>query len=339
MADTGVVRAVAAGAVALLLATSPAAAQAPEPLISEVNAVCVASRQAILQGGTATVRLREGGRAIQVQRYDAGARRLSDSGWPSVTVAGVGTYDRSGFVLDGRLRKAQVAQAARYLDLRIRPWVLTRGQYGVIADSTFEAFLRSDLLAPDRYIDLDSTTVPAQPERCASHVLSDPKASATRSSEGTETVYTLSYRLRGEGIRIRTELVARDGLFVTGTLRMRGMTRLDNVIAWTYAPQRVALPEGAVPQRQWIRATDAAALEMDLRLLAGSIPGRTVTAVRRAARKALPSANRGHVVKLRLREVPGGALLSGRNPYTGALVAFEIRPGQPARRVSVAQGQ
>jgi hypothetical protein len=226
-----------------------------------------------------------------------------------------------------------VTQAARYLGLRTRPWVLTRRQYGVIADATFEAFLRSDLLAPDRFIDLDSTTVPAQPQRCAAHVLSDSGATVTSTVEGTRTTFALSYRLRAEGIRVQTSLVAESGRFVSGSLRMRGATRLDNVIAWSYGPQRVRIPGGAVPQRRWIRATDAAALVTDLRMLAGSIPGRTVTAVRRAARRALPTANRGHQVKLRMRPVPGGAILYGRNPYTGEVVEFEVGPRQPARRV------
>lgn len=331
MPDTGTVKAVVAG-VALALVPVPAAADTPADLVAQINQLCVASRNAILQGGTATIRLR-GGKVLQQQRYDARAGRLSDSGWPSVTAAGTGTFDRSGFVLDGRLRKAQVAQAAKYLGFKERPWVLTRKQYGVIADKTFEAFLRSDLLAPDRYIDLDSTMVPAQPQRCASHVLNDTKATVASTTDGTQTTYSLSYRLASERIKVSTTLVAQDGRFISGTLQMGGATDIDNVITWTYGPQQVAVPKRVVAQRQWIKATDAAALQMDLRYLAGSIPGRTVGAVRKAARKALPIANRGHVVRFKARDTSGGIVLFGRNPYTKAVVAFEVRPGQPARRV------
>jgi hypothetical protein len=320
----------------LTVTASPAFAAPSESLVAEINALCVASRTAMLQGGTATVRPSPLQPPLQVQRYDAAAGRLSDSGWPAVTVAGVGTYDRSGFVLDGRLRRGQVEQAARYLGLPARPWVLTRRQYGVIADRTFDAFLRSDLLAPDRYIDLDSTTVPAQPQRCAAHVLRDRGATVTSAVEGARTTYSLTYRLRDEGIRVRTSLVAEGGRFVAGTLRMRGATRIDNSITWTYGPQSVRVPRGALPQRKWIRATDAAALAMDLRMLARSIPGRSVAGVRRAVRAALPLANRGHVVKLRMRPVAGGAVLFGRNPFTGEVIAYEVRPGQQARRLGSA---
>lgn len=331
MPDTGGVKAVVAG---VLLALLPAPAHAaPSDLIAEINALCVASRDAILQGGTATIRLRDGGKVIQEQRYDASRGRVSDTGWPAVTAKGRGTYDRSGFVLDGRLRKRQVEQAAKYLGYKTRPWVLTRKQYGVIADTSFEAFLRSDLLAPDRYLDLDSTMVPAQPARCASHVLNDSKAIVTSASDGVRTTYTLDYRLVGDGIRVRTTLVAQDGRFVSGTLVMTGAADIGNVIAWTYAPQQVDLPGPSVSQRSWIKATDAAALQMDLRYLASSIPGKTVGAVRKAARKALPVANRGHVVRLKARDTSGGIVLYGRNPYTKGVVAFEVRPGQPARRV------
>lgn len=330
--DTVSVKTLVAG-LALALVPVPAAADEPAALIDQINALCVASRDAILRGGSATIRLRDGGRAIQEQRYDATKRRLADSGWPAVTVAGVGTYDRSGFVLDGRLRKHQVTQAARYLGFQQRPWVRSRKQYGVISDTTFEAFLRSDLLAPDRYIDLDSTLVPAQPARCAAHVLEDKQATVSSTSNGASTTYVLDYRLPDEGIRVHSSLVAQDGRFVSGSLRMSGRSRLHNVIAWSYGPQQVALPRRVVPQRQWIKATDAAALEMDLRYLAGSIPGKTVTKVRKAARKALPTANRGHVVRFRARDTAAGIVLYGRNPYTDAVVAFEVRPGQPARRL------
>ena len=329
--DTRCVKAVVAGVV-LALVPAPAIAT-PSDVIAEINALCVSSREAILQGGTATIRLREGGRTIQEQRYDASHGRVSDTGWPSVTAKGIGTYDRSGFVLDGRLRRSQVTQAAKYLGLKTRPWVLTRKQYGVIADKTFDTFLRSDLLAPDRYIDLDSTMVPAQPDRCASHVLNDAKATVSSATDGTKTTYTLGYRLASEKIRVRTTLVAQDGHFVNGTLQMSGATDLKNVIAWTYGPQRVRIPRSSVSQRSWIKATDASALKMDLRYLAGSIPGKTVGAVRKAARRALPVANRGHVVQLKARDTAAGIVLYGRNPYTKAVVAFEVRPGHPARRV------
>jgi hypothetical protein len=211
--------------------------------------------------------------------------------------------------------------------------VLTRGQYGVIADGTFDAFLRSDLLAPDRYLDLDSTSVPAQPQRCVSHVAQDGRGEVTSTTDGVRTTYTLAYRLPGEDVRVRTTVTAEDGRIVAGTLRMRGATRIDNVVTWTYGSRRVGLPRRAVPPKKWIRATDAAALQMDLRFLSGSIPGRTVAAVRRAARQALPMANRGHVVKFRARDVAAGVVLYGRNPFTGAVVAFEVRPGQSPRRV------
>jgi hypothetical protein len=152
----------------------------PVPLaegVEQIQQACVASRKAFLDGGVVVLREKPNGKPVQVQRYDPVRGRVSDSGWPSIIVKGKGTYDRSGFVLDARLRKAQVKQAARYLGFTRRPWVLTRGQFGVVSSGSFRQFLRIDVLAPDRFVDLDSTTVPAQPQRCASHLLAaDAKA-------------------------------------------------------------------------------------------------------------------------------------------------------------------
>ncbi|MBK6764266.1 MAG: hypothetical protein IPG68_13765 [Micrococcales bacterium] len=288
------------------------------------------------------------GDPVQVQRLDARAGRVSDSGWPAVTVRGLGTYDRSGFVLDARLRKAQITEAAGYLGLRKRPWVLARGQFGVIASRSFRQFLRMDLLAPDRFVDLDSTMVPAQPQRCASHLLS---ASAKARVDSTQadgmTTWSLSYRI-DDGIsvvRVASTVVVRDGLIVSGSAILRGQrgagVDLDNFAQWTYAPQRVRVPaqRRVVSQKRWIRATDSAALVTDLRYLSGSLEGRqTLPGLRSAARQQVRLANRGHEVLLRVRNVPGGVVLYGRNPYTERTVAFQIvlqpEPTAVSRRIS-----
>lgn len=342
------VLAVAAGAT--VLGVGPAVAE-PVPLdqgVAELNGLCVASRQAFLRGGTVRLKLKPEGPDVQVQRYDPVRGRVSDSGWPSVTQRGVGTYDRSGFVLDARLRKAQVRQAARYLGFSQRPWVLTRDQFGVIASRSFRQFLRTDLLAPDRFVDLDSTAVPAQPQRCASHLLAArARASIDRVSDAAGDTWTLSYRLDDPvaPMRVTATLVARDGLLTSGSALLRSANRsgsdLDNFASWQYARPEVALPRRGrvVSQRQWIRATDAAVLVTDLRYLAGSLEGRnTLAGLRSAARARVAAANRGHEIAIRVRDIPQGVRLSGRNPYTGATVAFEVViepvPTAVSRRVS-----
>lgn len=317
-----------------MLGVAPAAAEPVllDQAVTEINQVCVSSRAAFLAGGTASLRLRPNADPVQVQRFDPVAGRVSDSGWPAVTQRSVGTYDRSGFVLDGRLRKAQVRQAAKYLGYRTRPWVLTRGQYGVIADPTFDAFLRSDLLAPDRLVDLDSTTVPAQPQRCASHLLdTGAKAVVDRVAEADRITWTMTYRLNDAGttIKVDAQMVAERGVFVSGAAHLRGpaLARmdLDNYATWTYQRPTVRVPKRSVSQRQWIRATDAAALVMDLRYLSGGLEGRrTLSGLRSAARKRVQMANRGHAIKFRVRDLPGGVQLSGRNPFTDSVVVFEV---------------
>ncbi|HQR80968.1 MAG TPA: hypothetical protein PLT68_12180 [Actinomycetota bacterium] len=333
-----------------LLGAGPAAAE-PVPLdqgVAELNAVCVASREAFLQGGTVRLQLRPQGPDVQIQRYDPVLGRVSDSGWPSVTQRGVGTYDRSGFVSDARLRKAQVRQAARYLGFAQRPWVLTRDQFGVIASRSFRQFLRMDLLAPDRFVDLDSATVPAQPQRCASHLLAArARASIDRVTDMNGTTWTLSYRLDdgGTSARVTSTLSVRDGLLTSGSALLRsgnGLgSDLDNFAQWRYVRPDVGLPRRArvVGQRQWIRATDAAVLVTDLRYLAGSLEGRsTLAGLRSAARQRVTAANRGHEIAIRVRNVPRGVRLSGRNPYTDTTVAFDVviepKPTAVSRRVS-----
>ncbi|MFN8184101.1 MAG: hypothetical protein U0R23_06740 [Candidatus Nanopelagicales bacterium] len=338
----------AAGAV--LIPASPAAAE-PVPVdeaVAQLNAACVASRDAFLDGGVVRLRTTPEGEPVQVQRLDARAGRVSDTGWPAVTARGLGTYDRSGFVLDARLRKAQIAEAAGYLGFRKRPWVLARGQFGVIASRSYRQFLRMDLLAPDRLVDLDSTMVPAQPQRCASHLSSaSAKARIDRTVADGATTWSLSYRL-DDGItvvRVASNVVVRDGLIVSGSAILRGQrgsgVDLDNFAQWTYAQQRVPLPAKGrvVSQRQWIRATDAAALVTDLRYLSGSLEGRqTLTGLRRAARQQIRLANRGHEVLLRVRNVPDGVVLYGRNPFTARTVAFQVvlqpEPTAVSRRIS-----
>lgn len=333
-----------------LLGAGPAAAE-PVPLdqgVAELDGLCVASREAFLRGGTARLRLRLQGPDVQVQRYDPVRGRVSDTGWPSVTQRGVGTYDRSGFVLDARLRKAQVRQAARYLGFSQRPWVLSRDQFGVLASRSFRQFLRTDLLAPDRFVDLDSTTVPAQPQRCASHLLAPrARASIDRVTDATGVTWTLSYRL-DDGVvpmRVTSTLIVRDGLLSEGSLLMRSGNRLgsdlDNFARWEYARPEIGLPRRGrvVSQRRWIRATDAAVLVTDLRYLAGSLEGRsTLAGLRSAARQRVAAANRGHEIAIRVRNVPQGVRLSGRNPYTGTTVAFDVviepKPTAVSRRVS-----
>jgi len=333
-----------------LITASPAAAE-PVPVdeaVAQLNGVCVASREAFLDGGVVRLRNTPEGDPVQVQKFDARAGRVSDSGWPSITARGRGTYDRSGFVIDARLRKAQIAEAAGYLGFRQRPWVLARGQFGVIASRSFQQFLRVDLVAPDRFVDLDSTMVPAQPQRCASHLLpASAKARVDRTQAEGVTTWSLSYRL-DDGlsvVRVASTVVVRDGLIVSGSAILRGQrgagADLDSFGTWTYAAQRVRLPaqQRVVPQKQWIRATDAAALVTDLRYLSGSLEGRqTLSGLRRAARQQVRLANRGHEVLLRVRNVPGGVVLAGRNPYTGRTVAFQIvlqpEPTAVSRRIS-----
>lgn len=319
-----------------LLGIAPAAAE-PVPVdqgVGELNAVCVASRQAFLAGGTVRLRVKPEGRAVQVQRFDPVRGRVSDSGWPSVTRRGVGTYDRSGFVLDARLRAGQIERAAGYLGFRQRPWVLTRDQYGVIPSRSFRQFLRVDLVAPDRFVDLDSSSVPAQPNRCASHLLLDgANASIDRTVAGETTTWNLSYRLdEGTPMRVRSSLVVDNGLIVSGSAMLRSIGRsggvdVDSFARWQYERPQVRLPQSrrVVSQRRWIRATDAAALVVDLRYLSASLEGRqTLPGLRRTARQSVREANRGHEISLRVRNVPGGVELSGRNPYTDETVAFEV---------------
>lgn len=320
-----------------VIGLSPAAAETVpvDQAVAELNAVCVASRDAFLEGGTVRLRVKPNAAPVQIQRYDPVTGRVGDSGWPSVTRRGVGTYDRSGFVLDARLRKAQIREAAGYLGFAQRPWVLTRGQFGVIPSRSFRQFLRVDLVAPDRFVDLDSTTVPSQPQRCASHLLpASAKASVDRTVMGDTTTWALSYKLDDGSLpmRVTSTLVVTDGLIISGSALLRsGQKRLgvdvDNYARWQYQRPRVALPRGrrVVSQRQWIRATDAAALVTDLRYLAGSLEGRrTLPGLREAARGRARLANRGHEIAIRVRNVPGGVVLSGRNPYTRDTVAFEV---------------
>jgi hypothetical protein len=315
--------------------------------VRELNALCVKSRKMFLGGGIVRLQNKPGGPVVQVQRYDPKTGRLSDSGWPSVTQRGRGTYDRSGFLIDARLRRAQVAQAARYLGYSRHPWVLTKDQFGVLASRSFRQFLREDLLAPDRFVDLDSTTVPAQPQRCASHLLPRrAKASVHRSPDGTR--WTLSYLLRDPAgvTQVNATLDVEGGLIRSGSTRMRGADGplgpdVDNAARWVYRRPVVRLPERSkvVSQRRWIRATDAAALVTDLRFLSGSLEGRrSVSRLRTVAWRTVKAANRGHAVRIRVREVAGGVMLWGRNPYSGQVVAFQIaiqsRPTAVARRLS-----
>ncbi len=322
-------------AAACLMTAGPAAAE-PVPLdsaVDQLNGICEASRDAFLAGGT--VRLRNGPNkpVVQVQRYDPVRGRVSDSGWPSVMQRGLGTFDRSGFVLDARLRRAQIEQAARYLGHSRRPWVLTKGQFGVVPSRSFRQYLRTDLLAPDRFVDLDSSTVPAQPQRCASHLL-EPAALATVDQvvEGDRTVWTLDYTLDDIGgrVRVQSSVQVRDGLIREGFTQLRSRrlgVDVDNYARWFYTRPRVARPVASkvVGQRQWIRATDAAALVTDIRYLAGSLEGRrTLGGLQTAANRAVKAANRGHEVKIAVNELPGGVVLSGRNPYTREVVRFAV---------------
>ena len=254
-----VVGVVAAGG--FLIMASPAAAE-PVPVaqaVAQLNADCVASREAFLDGGIVRLRTAPEGDPVQVQRLDARAGRVSDSGWPAVTVRGLGTYDRSGFVLDARLRKAQITEAAGYLGLRKRPWVLARGQFGVIASRSFRQFLRMDLLAPDRFVDLDSTMVPAQPQRCASHLLS---ASAKARVDSTQaegmTTWSLSYRI-DDGIsvvRVASTVVVRDGLIVSGSAILRGSAGPGSI--WTTSRSGPTPPSGSgcPPSVVWCPRSD-----------------------------------------------------------------------------------
>ncbi len=195
-----------------LLAVAPAHAD-PVPVdqaVAELNNLCNASRAAFEQGGTVRLQLKKTGRVVQEQRYDPVSGRVLDTGWPTLVQRGKGTFDRSGFVLDARLRKAQVKQAAGYLGFRKRPWVLSRGQYGVIASRAFDKYLRTDLLAPDRFVDLDSTLVPSQPQRCASHLLpTGAQATVDRTVVGDVETWSLVLPDRGPGTAREGQVGAR----------------------------------------------------------------------------------------------------------------------------------
>ena len=337
--------------VGCVLGTSPAMAE-PVPLaegVEQVNAICVASRNAFLQGGTVRLRNREAGPVVQVQRFNPVSGRLLDTGWPTLTQRAVGTYDRSGFILDARLRRSQVEQAARYLGFGKHPWVLTRGQFGVIPSRTFRQFLRTDLLAPDRFIDLDSTTVPSQPQRCASHLLPGrADASIERTVDAATVGWTLAYTLDdGSGpVRVTTSISVDDGVITSGTTAIRGPRgqmdlNVDNYAQWSYKRPKVRLPQASkvVSQRMWIKATDAAALVTDVRYLAGSLMDRrSVAGLHKAAAKRVKAANRGHRVMIRIRETSAGVVLWARNPYTRQTVAFDVsiqrKPRAVVRRVS-----
>ncbi len=302
--------------------------------VAQIEAACVASRAAFFDGGVVVLREKPNADPVQVQRFDPVAGRVSDSGWPAIVVRGKGTYDRSGFVLDARLRKAQVRQAARYLGFTRRPWVLTKDQFGVVSSGSFRQYLRIDVLAPDRFVDLDSTTVPAQPQRCASHLLAaDAKATLDRTVVEDVTTWNMTYRLDDDvlPVKVTSSVTIRDGLIVAGTAILRGQRGagldLDNYATWKYGRPDVALPvrRDVVPQKRWIRASDAAALVTDIRYLAGSLEGRrTLTGLRKVARERARSANRGHEVQIKVRNVTGGVELYGRNPYTGEVVRFEV---------------
>ena len=324
-------------AVGCLLGASPAMAE-PVPLaegVERVNDICVASRDAFLKGGTVRLRNREAGPVVQVQRFNPVSGRLLDTGWPAVTQRSVGTFDRSGFILDARLRRSQIEQAARYLGYGKHPWVLTRGQFGVIPSRTFRQFLRTDLLAPDRFIDLDSTTVPAQPQRCASHLLpSRADASIERTVEADTVGWTLAYTLDdGSGpVRVTTSISVDDGVISSGVTAIRGPRGqrdmdVDNHAKWSYKRPTVRLPQSSkiVSQRTWIKATDAAALVTDVRYLAGSLMDRrSVAGLQKAAAKRVKAANRGQAVMLRVRETPAGVVLWARNPYNRQTAASAV---------------
>lgn len=304
----------------------------PQAAVVELDRLCVESRRAFLQGGTVAVRLKPRGRAVQVQRYDPRTSRVGDTLWPTHVQKGVGTYDRSGYVLDSRLRESQVAEAAGYLGFSRRPWVLARGQYGIApARRRFRDYLRTDLLAPDRFVDVDSTSVPAQPERCAEHLLAErADAEVSRETTGGRTDWSLSYLMEVDAIpyRIDSGFVESEGLIRSGTVEISGAgTDLVNHVRWTYGRPQVPAPRRSlvVGQRAWIKATDAAALVMDIRYLVGGLEGRaSVKDVRREARREARQANVGHYVPIHVRDVPGGVHVFARNPYTGQRVVFEV---------------
>lgn len=323
-------------AAACLLATSPAVAE-PVPVdqaVPELNALCVASRAAFEQGGTVRLRVKPAGRVVQEQRYDPISGRVLDTGWPSLVQRGTGTLDRSGFVLDARLRKAQVRTAAGYLGFTKRPWVLSRDQYGVIASRAFDKYLRVDLLAPDRFVDLDSTLVPSQPQRCADHLLAaDADTTVDRTVAGDAQTWSLAYRIDDGSlpVTVTSTLEVRGGLLTAGSAILVGPRRanvdVSNYAAWTYGRPDIRRPEKSlvVSQASWIRATDAVALVTDIRFLAGSLEGRrTLDGLRKQARSRVIAANRGHEIAIRVRDTDGGVLLWARNPYTKQLVAFEV---------------
>lgn len=323
-------------AAACLLAANPAVAE-PIPVdqaVTELNALCVTSRDAFEQGGTVRLRVKPAGRVVQEQRYDPVSGRVLDTGWPSLVQRGVGTFDRSGFVLDARLRKSQVKQAADYLGFAKRPWVLSRAQYGVIASRAFDKYLRIDLLAPDRFVDLDSTLVPSQPQRCADHLLAaDAAASVDRAVAGDVQTWSLAYRIDDGSlpVKVTSTLEVRGGLLSSGSAELVGPRRanvdVSNYAEWTYGRPDIGKPAkpSVVSQAAWIRATDAVALVTDIRFLAGSLEGRrTLDGLRRQARARVKAANRGHEIAIQVRDTDGGVLLWARNPYTKQLVAFEV---------------
>jgi hypothetical protein len=315
---------------------APAAAAAEpvgtEEAVAQMNGLCVQSREAFLRGGAVEVRLKPRGRVVQEQKYAPGQGRIRDTLWPTVVRKGVGTYDRGGYVLDARLRRSQIKQAARYLGFTRRPWVLARGQYGIApARRSYRQHLRTDLLAPDRFVDIDSTSVPSQASRCASHLLErDAEAAVTREVGADRTVWSMEYQIEEDylPLQVEAQIVESGGLIRSGSLKVRGPgVDIENYARWTYAKTRVSLPARStvVSQRQWIKATDAAALVMDIRYLARNLEGRTKAAqVRRAARQEARLANRGHVVPIRVRNVPRGVEVYGRNPYTREVVVFEV---------------
>ena len=319
-----------------LLSVAPAHAE-PVPVdqaVAELNNLCTASRAAFEQGGTVRLQLKKTGRVVQEQRYDPVSGRVLDTGWPTLVQRGKGTFDRSGFVLDARLRKAQVKQAAGYLGFRKRPWVLSRGQYGVIASRAFDKYLRTDLLAPDRFVDLDSTLVPSQPQRCASHLLpTGAQASVDRTVVGDVETWSLSYRIEDPAlpVKVKSVLEVSQGLITSGSASVVGPRRagvdVNNYAQWSYGRPQIKRPgrTSVVSQAAWVRATDAVALVTDIRFLAASLEGRrSLEGLRRQARGRVKAANRGHEIAIRVSDTDGGVLLWARNPYTKQQVAFEV---------------
>jgi hypothetical protein len=104
------------------------------------------------------------------------------------------------------------------------------------------------------------------------------------------------------------------------------LTRWADVV-YDYAARSVTVPADAIGYRSWQKASQAASLRAELRLLAREVAtgvnaGQAdLEAIDAAARAALPT---DRAVPVRIRKLRAGTLLYARNPYTKTYHAWRV---------------